>query len=250
MHRVSIAEWVVARFTGKKRAASIVGDLLELEPQKGPLWFWLSLTKVVVSLAWRGALAFVAAVFVYFAAFGISLLMSWLHLPFRTVPDGPWRIVWGVLCLAGNILWFMLAYAAIHYGVRDRVTQLALALAPLITAGVYGWSQPVILVACVTLSLCVIVALILDSERRRAALVLLLVVMAGFGGFLLTGSFAALYQQFVHHGPTGDGVMQGSAPVLWVEFCMLFFMTPWIMTVAFSRMHRWVRRNPLLDLDA
>ncbi len=61
MHSASIAEWIVGRFTSGKRAASIVGDLLELESQNGALWFWLSLARVVLALAWRWPLAFVAA---------------------------------------------------------------------------------------------------------------------------------------------------------------------------------------------
>jgi hypothetical protein len=61
MHSSSIAEWIVARFTDKQRAASMVGDLVELEPQKGPPWFWFSLVRVVISLAWRRCLAFIVA---------------------------------------------------------------------------------------------------------------------------------------------------------------------------------------------
>src|SRR3981081_2060490 len=61
MHSSSIAEWIVARFTDKQRAVSMVADLVELEPQKGPLWFWLSLIRVVISLAWRRSLAFIVA---------------------------------------------------------------------------------------------------------------------------------------------------------------------------------------------
>lgn len=57
MRSASFAEWIIARFTTKARAASIVGDLLEAVPKKGKLWFWLSTAQVVVSLTWRHALA-------------------------------------------------------------------------------------------------------------------------------------------------------------------------------------------------
>jgi hypothetical protein len=246
MHSVSTAEWIVARFAGKKQAASIVGDLLEVKPQKGTYWFWFSLAGVVLSLAWRRPVAFVAAICTFFAACGGSFLLQSLHLRFM-VPDYPWRNVWGVLFLVSNGLWLTLVYAAIRFGVRDRVTQISLALAPLTTAGLYFWSRPAILLASITLIACVVAASILRSERRRAALVLLVVLMAGCGVFLLTDGVATLYRHFMYPGLAGDSEMQRHPGLLWIEFCMLFLMTPWMMTSACSRMHRWLLRNPSLD---
>jgi hypothetical protein len=244
MHSVSIAEWVVARFTSKNQATSILGDLLELKPQNGPLWFWLSLARVVVSLAWRRPLAFVAAVCTYFAAFGGSFLVAWLHIPLRILPDGAWRIVFAVFFLAANMLWFLLVYAAIRYGVRNRVTWLALAFALLISAGVYSWSRPAVLAASVVLTICLVAASLWSVERRRAALVVLAVLMAGYATLLLTGSLIALYEHFLYPGPVSIGEMQRHPVALWIEFCMLFLMMPWIMSVACSRMHRWLFPNP------
>ncbi len=99
MRNVAIAQWIVSRFTSKKRAAAIVGDLLELATQKGRLWFWFSLAGVVVSLAWRRPLAFAAALCVYFAAFSASFWVTYRHHRFA-IPDQHWRTVWGVIFLA------------------------------------------------------------------------------------------------------------------------------------------------------
>ena len=56
MRSASFAEWIIARFTTKARASSIIGDLLEAVPEKGNLWFWLSVAGVFFSLTWRPAL--------------------------------------------------------------------------------------------------------------------------------------------------------------------------------------------------
>jgi hypothetical protein len=250
VHSVSIGEWVVARVSNKKQATSIVGDLLELEPQKGPLWFWLSLAGVVVSLAWRRSLAFVAAVCAYFVAFGGSFLMSWLRIPLHSIPDGAWRIVFAVFFLAANFLWFLLVYAAIRYGVRDSVTRIALAFALLISAGVYSWSRPAVLATSVVFAICLVAASLWSVQRRRAALVVLAVLMAGYATFLLTGSLIALYEHFLRPGPFGDSELQRHPVALWFAFSMFFLMTPWIMSAACSRMRNRLMRNPSFDSES
>jgi hypothetical protein len=196
MHSASIAEWIVTRFTSEKRAASIVGDLLELKPQKGPWWFWLSAAGIVFALVWRRPLAFITAFYAgAWAIGGFQTAIAGVHAQHRP-PEFPWMHVFTVLSAAGTILLFLLVYAAIRYGFRDRVTQIALALTGLATALIYYWWQPAVLVACAALSIGVVVVSILSSERRRAALVLLVVVVAGFGGGLL----AMYLARIIHEG--------------------------------------------------
>jgi hypothetical protein len=91
MHSSSIAEWIVAHFTDKQRAASIVGDLLELEPHKGPLWFWLSLVRVVISLAWRKSLAFIVAPYAGLWILG-KLTAALQDAYMRHAPPGTWGV--------------------------------------------------------------------------------------------------------------------------------------------------------------
>jgi hypothetical protein len=246
VRNVAIAEWIVARFTSKKRAAAIVGDLLELAPENGRPWFWLSLAGVILSLAWRRPLAFAAALCVYFAAFSASFWRAYLHFRF-TIPDPHWRTVWGVLFQASNCLWFIVVYAAIRHGVRDRVTRLLLALSVPITAGLYCWERPTILVACIALTICVLAASTLNNKLRRGLLIVVAVLMVNAGIFLLTAGLIALCLRFLHPAPTGNGGMQPALAVQWVEFCMLFLIAPLAMTSAYSRMHNWLMRDPSPD---
>jgi hypothetical protein len=166
MHSAAITEWIVARFTSKTRAASIVGDLLELEPQNGRWWFWLSLAGVLLSLAWRRLVALLAALCAYATALSGTFFMAMLRRPVHPFPSYPWRNAWAVLFIAGSFLWFIFVYAAIRGGVRDRVAQAALALATLITAMVYCWWQPTVLVVCAVLSICLLAASV--ASRNNA----------------------------------------------------------------------------------
>jgi hypothetical protein len=248
MHSASIAEWIIARFTSAKRAASIVGDLLELKPQKGPLWFWLSAVRVVIALVWRRPLAFIAAFYVgAWALGGFQIAIAGVHMQHRP-PQHLWMPVLTALSAAATILLFLLVYAAIRYGFRDRVTQIALALTGLATVVIYYWWQPAVLVACAALNSGVVVASILSSERRRAALVLLAVVVVGFGGGLLAMYLDTQYQHFVYPGLVGGRELREHPSLLWMDFCLLL-LAAWMMTTACSRMHNWLmgNRNPLID---
>jgi hypothetical protein len=248
MFNPSIVEWMVGRFTSGKRAASIVGDLLELESQNGTLWFWLSLVRVVLALAWRRPLAFVAAFYAgTWAMGGFQRAIAGVHAQHRP-PEYPWMLVFMVLCAAATILLSLLVYSAIRYGFSDRVTQLALAFAGLTTAVIYFWWLRAILVACIALSIYVTVASILSGERRRAATVLLVVLAIGFGGGLLAMYLGTQYQHFVYPGPMGDRELREHLSVIWMGFCTQLMWT-WMMTATCSRMHYWRRGNQSLDSE-
>lgn len=176
MHSAAFAEWIVARFTSQKRAASIMGDLLELKLQKGTLWFWVSLARVVLALAWRRPIAFIAAFYAGSWAFGgFQMAVFGMHTPHRP-PEHPWIPVFAVLSAAGVFMVVVLVYAAIRYGLRDRVTELAFASVLLVTTVIYFWWQPAVLALCIAFSTCVVAASISSEERRRTALALLVPV--------------------------------------------------------------------------
>ncbi len=45
MRSASIADWLLRRVASKEQAASIVGDLVEISPRKGIVWFWLAVCR-------------------------------------------------------------------------------------------------------------------------------------------------------------------------------------------------------------
>lgn len=248
MHSSSIAEWIVARFTDKQRAVSMVGDLVELEPQKGSVWFWLSLIRVVISLSWRRSLAFIVAP--YAGLWMLGKLAAGLQNSYlRHAPPGSWGVPGNLdlLPLIGAFFWLMLLYTAIRYGVSDRVTQLVLAFAGMITAVVYAWGQPMALAICIALGVCVLTASATGREYRRAAMVLLVAGVTGLGGWLLAMFLAYKYQRHVYPGPLGDRELREHPSIGWVSFALLM-MTGWMITIACSRMHCWLMRDKRLDV--
>jgi hypothetical protein len=247
MHSSSIAEWIVARFTDKQRAVSMVGDLVELEPQKGLLWFWLSLVRVVISLAWRRSLAFIVAPYAGLWMLG-KLAAALQNSYLRHAPPGTWGVPGNLhsLPIVGAFLWIMLLYTTIQYGVRDRLTQLVLALVGMITAVVYGWGQPIALAVCVALGVCVLAASAICREYRRAVMVLLVAWLTGFGSWMLAMFLAYRYQHHVHPGLLGDREMREHPSIWWVSLGLLM-INGWMITTACSRMHHWLMRDKQLD---
>jgi hypothetical protein len=249
MHSSSIAEWIVARFTDEQRAVSMVGDLVELEPQKGPLWFWLSLIRVVISLAWRRSLAFIVAPYAGLWMLG-KLAAALQNSYLRHAPPGTWGVPGNLqlLPIVGAFLWILLPYTAIRYGVRDRLTQLVLALVGMITAVVYGWGQPIALAVCIALGVCVLAASAIGREYRRAVMVLLVAWLTGFGSWMLAMFLAYEYRRHVYPG-SSLGELREHPSIGWVSLGLLM-ITGWMITTACSRMHHWLMRDKQLDFSA
>ena len=247
MRSASIGEWVIAGLTSRNRAASIVGDLLELEPEKGILWFWLSLAGVAIALAWRRPVAFIAAFCAgLWTLSGFRMAIWGLHAQHR--PEQALMPAFGALTGVGMILWIAASYTAIRYGLRDHVARVAIAAASLVTVLIYCWWQPEILVACIALSLCLLWVCILNDDRRRAAMALLTALVAGFAGSVLAMDLFARYQHWVFPKPPGDREMQEH---LWVGWVLIGFwlMVVWITTAVCSRMHRRLMRSALSDSE-
>jgi|SRR5579862_9623741 len=54
MHSMHIAEWILGLVTSRDRAASTVGDLVEVGADRGVIWFWSGILRTAASLVWRG----------------------------------------------------------------------------------------------------------------------------------------------------------------------------------------------------
>ncbi len=243
MHSALIAEWLLARFMGRKQAASIVGDLLELKQLKGNLWFWYSLVGVVIVLFWRRPLAFVAALIFGFMAFAGLQATDIMGIP--PLLSGNYNYPWMNLCwVLFAILLFVLTYATIRYGLRDRVTQLALALSISSALLIYGGRQMAVLVACIVFLVCVAAVSILNTERRRAAVVILIVESVGIvGGLWAAHVFNLFFDLAVPMSKRAPAPPSAG----WLYLCMVLMMA-WMMATACSCMHNWLMRNSSIDL--
>jgi len=169
MANASFAEWLLARLTDRSRAASVVGDLLEVAPERGS-WFWLSVAGIVLSLTWRRLVAIVAA---YLCIF----LLSTLYATRRGMPGEH-------MLLFENPLWALAPYAAICYGFRDQFTQLLIMLFALSTIVVFYWWIPIVAFTISAIFSAVLIAFAVSPHRRKALLAVALTLGLGFCGVL------------------------------------------------------------------
>jgi hypothetical protein len=245
MHNGPAAEWIVGRWTSKERAAAIVGDLLEIDRQKGPARFWFAIVGTVFWLAWRRCVAFVAAF--YAANWALSAFIMALHGVHaqHAIDDSFWMPAFDLLTSVGALLWFVLMYAAIRYGLKDHLAQLAVAWTALASALVYLWWRPVVLAVCLALAISVLVLSILDLQRRRAAAILLTVLLVGYVIYPITGYFVVLYRHHILPGPWGSREVHEHPSLAWMVLCMRL-MTTGCMATACSRMHNRLLGNESL----
>jgi hypothetical protein len=177
------AESILAQVAGSTPAAAIMGDLDELGSNRGHLWYWTAYARTLISLGWRTLLAFVAG----FAGFWLmmSRISVWLRRPVGIdVVHGPHGAILATLAVPSTAflmlfsmgLWFVLPYAIVRFGHRDRTTQLCFAYVLLTTpffflsgsASMSGSISPVF--ALLTIAL--ILAALFSSLWRKPMIVL------------------------------------------------------------------------------
>jgi hypothetical protein len=252
MDNAAIAEWILCRLTDKGRAASTVGDLVEIGERKGARWFWLSLTGVALSLVWRRPLAFLAALyagmwtFSWFAVAGCSIYSP--HCP----PGRWWEAVLDALVWTGSTLWAASLYAAIRHGLLDRTTQVTVVWAGLFTAALYFWWQPFVLGLCIAAALLVVSASVAKRSLRKAAFVVMVSAMAWSALRVLALAPGVLYQNWLGrrlHIPIwgGDDVQQHPS-LTWVYFSMIV-LSFLVATSVWSWLHDWLMRSQKLESE-
>ena len=189
MDKLEFLETTLARYTPPDRAASILGDLLETAQTKGRLWFWASFTRVLCSLAWRVPAAWIGAYLI--GAFFIATMMNhdplWTDAGFKGVnPTSPLAVgAFMVLTVPGMALWFVAPYTALRFGLRDRFSQLAVALFTVTTLALWlaRYSTAALVTGAFLLVAAVIATLFL-RHWRKAAIALSLSVGVTLGGFV------------------------------------------------------------------
>jgi hypothetical protein len=256
MRKAVWAERILSRYVDRNRAASIVGDLVETTALQGSLWFWLSVVRIVLYLAWRPTLAFVAALYIglfWRREFTIQanilpyqtrpnvlyLILACLRLgiPYGNMSELHFRTVW-----FGTVFWIVVPYAVIRYGLRDKFAQLASGLCLLMTVIVFFSRIPAVIVVCVALALSFFIGSLRSAPRRSALLALAGVLVIAFAGGLLSMYLKAelgdiLFFQFPHLTINRT-----------VIFCF-WLLAIWITTTACARVHQRLRRRDQRDSE-
>jgi hypothetical protein len=247
MRSASLAEWIIGHYTSKSRAASIVGDLVEALPEKGILWFWLATAGVLVRMVWRRPLAFLAAFYIGNYAFG-AFQMAVHGMLCRHCPPLPWVPVFNILSGGGTMMWILLPYAAIRFGLRDRFTQMVLALTGSTTAIIYFWWLPTVLIPSIIVGILAASVALAISQFRQSALILLVAVAVGFAAAFLGLYLDSLYEHFVYPGQLGDAEFGAHPSLVWAGF-LVWFSIVLSVTSTCSRMHSRLEKSFVSGVD-
>jgi hypothetical protein len=226
------AEWMIARFTDGCRADGIVGDLLEVATQRGTLWFWMSVARILLSLCWRRAIAFLAAAYAaQFSITGFRALVFGVRAVHR--PLDPWEHLLFSLSVFATLLWIATAYAAIRCGLRDKFAQLASGFCVLITMAILYWWIPIVTVTCISMVFCVLFTSARPAQWRRSLVALVVALVCGFGGVRLSWYLQWMSEVYIYTYPLTH----------YVTVCFEL-LAVWTMTTACAWTH-----HLLLPLD-
>ena len=201
--RAKTAEWMIACLAGRERAASIVGDLVEAGEDEHAIRFWYAVDGILVALIWRRIVAYGAALVAVYIVYA-TLPLFWAygtHHP-KHSPPYAWRIVFTVVLMCFVNLVFATLYSAIRFGLRDKLTQIALYFCA--TSGIgllWWWVEPVLAISCAISALLLLFSMT-ASSRRRPMLTLMIALGSGLAGFLLASQIARAFGRLVLHSAT------------------------------------------------
>lgn len=234
MRSASIAEWILARFTSRSRAASTVGDLLEASHHKGIVWFWLAIAAILLSFVWRRSLALGAALCLGF--FSLDALQNFIYgIDAAHRPPYEWMGLFGPLCVIGVLLSFGMPYTAIRYGLGDPFSRQILTFWGLASILILYWWIPLVPAACAMLCISSLVYSAMSASRRRASVAFVVALGLSFAAAALLSRYLTTW---LYHISAVSALSRTS----WMALKRLAFTTFWlgwiIQPYIYSRVHR------------
>ena len=224
MRSAIVAEATLAHLIGRSRAASTIGDLLETSnKQGGAISFWISFARILLSLIWRGPVAWIAGYALVILLWRSSLLSGYMRAPHR--------LLWsGVGLVTVFILLMVLPYSLLRYGRRDRFAQLASAMLALTAAATFLSQVPGLTLSCLSIAAAILIASLCSHAWRRPTLILLITVLVGCGITVGNLQIVVLRALEAHGHPIRSvGLFIVSCPSL---------LSIFVYTLICSRMHR------------
>ncbi len=234
-----IAESLLSLFTGPARAAAIMGDMTEMAQTRGKIYFWIAYIRSLGTFTWRIVLALVVAMA------GRQIFVNSFHDYMAHTPAA-WRDTTGywldllnysgpLLAFITSTLWFVLPFAAVRYGRRDRFVRLTFAVAIGSTLAFLCIPGASLLCAAATLALAAVA--FASPIWRKPLAVLLWTGAVAFLAMFTVGSINTLiilyhhdwwYSHFYRH--YGAMLIFRSSLLALAYFC--------------ARMHRWLLQPP------
>ena len=236
MPKTTPTEWLLARLTTPDRASAILGDLAEMAATRGRLWFAAAYLRTLFSLTWRIVLA------LFIADIGREVIFDLFHLYIGHTPAA-WRNATGswldllnssgpLLACIMSTLWFVLPFAVIRYGLRDRFVRLTFAVAVGTTLAFLciPWAS----LACAAATLVLAAAAFTSSIWRKPFEVLAWTGAAG----ILTIAAADAFRLSFHPQPGIERTLASYAEILTFQGSLL------VAAFVCSRLHCWLLEPP------
>jgi hypothetical protein len=240
MRSTRAAEWIVGRFISGERAAAVVGDLTELQAQKGAVWFWLSVLRVLIAFSWRSVLGIMAAFYLGGRVLSILTMMFLNVHAIHRAKSNSWVLI--LLANVDALLWMILTYGLIRYGSDDRVIRLTFLWAALVGMVLCGWQQPIVLGVCIASGSGLIILSMMKERERRGTSVLAATLLSGCVTNLLFFGICTLCLHLFFPALLPVRGLQ-KQPLINRISVLLLSLAAWIVTTGvFSRMHRWMLR--------
>lgn len=180
MRKSGFAEWLLRCAADEDRGTAIYGDLTEMAVTRGDVWFWFEYARTLVALTWRTIAGFVLGFAVFAVVSGFQFGNDWqrfvyFHFPhrWRRIPYGRegsliYNFLYRVLSGANTTVCLLTSYAAMKYGVRDKMVRAAFAVGLMLTSAMAltrAWPVALSLVAA---SVVTTACALLVSEWRGA----------------------------------------------------------------------------------
>ncbi len=220
MHSTALAEWTLARFTGKPHAAAILGDLEETSTHKGDAWFWRSYLRILCACAWRPLAAYLVIVFTS----DWQTRVTWKFTEYSVRAHGAAPIYSGWL---GLFLTFLVpalltvtTYTFVRFGPRDMVSKLAAAYLLFAFGAIFLWWMPALRIALVAVAAAFLLFSMFTSAGRRgmASLAIMAAVQPVLFVILMIIGVAANLSGVVKPG----GGVPLAGPMLTLIGCIIF----------------------------
>ena len=225
-----LTESLLARLTTPDRAAAILGDLTEMATTRGRLWFWMVYARTLAILSWRIIVAVVVAMSLY------QLLGNTLfHAHMRHAPPGPHLPMLLIFWFEPSFPWFVLPFAVMLYGLRDRFVHLT-AIAALGTTIAFLF-LPRFSFAGVVITLALIALALLFSGWWKPTTVLATTVAFAFWCGIAASHLSMFLRSHDYIPAYGHGIA-GLEPMLAARGSML------ASAYLCARLHRWLLESP------
>lgn len=241
MRKAVFAEWILRRFATDGKAASLAGDLLEIAGQQGNLWFWRSFAGIVLRLAWRPVLGWIAALYVSAWLIGQLNRAAWdAHAKYA--PHIHWTLLHQPLTQVDAVLLMLLVYSAVRFGIRSSLTQIAACEMAAVSSIVLFWWNPVAVCCATAFGLAGLAVSLATASRRKAVPVALLALASGVGVGLSGLYLLFSYQEWLHRYSVGHRALQAFPSLRLIAVFVYVITAGSVAAVSSALQSRWLRK--------